>query len=1128
MSVPDPAVSDAVVRRAIRKFSRALVAAARSGAPMPSLSLAGERDVCARGCALIAEALKTGRELSALQVLDLSRCRLCTGVQETGTGCDHPRAGRAACGDPLEAAFARTQRKGKPETPATPLGAETVDDDTTGVVALAASVLQTQSAPPCNLTALTLAGNALFSEGAEALCDALRRNRLLTVLDISRCMITAAPTAGHWGAFSAGVLDGLEALGRLVQINHTIVDLDISHNDVNEGDCSGFRAVSDALEVNRTLTVLRCRGNQFGEEGAFALGRAMRLNGTLAVLDLQANRLGVAGTVHLCDALAGASMADGTRPHGPVHKHLNRSLRELDIGQNLSGAEGGAACAAMVLQHTGLEVLRVDKSSFGSRAWEALADSLLLIRQETHSLRRIVAPRNYMGAAGAKAMARAIRRGRCMTALDMSDNGNVGGSVSVTAQDLEDIGWYSRKTPAATDAAGGGVVRGGARRQYLDPATGIWGGLPERLPLGLCALSSALVANTCVLRSLSLAGCQIDDAGIATLLPALEGFRLLAAGGAAAVVKRRPLSLTELDLSNSSFTASPGGGAELLLRTLERQAREPGWKSPQDQREEAAAAQQAAEAGWESTMERKLRLEAAEAAAKLSGAAGTEAELQAKATWASPLRLQRVTMQGTLVAAPSPASGQGLGGLGGAKDDSAAWEGRLAASLRRAAERQRRGVGLRGASRGHSRGFVQSTRAETLVQQAEAGAVESPLPPPPPKGLVGRTGRTRQRPWGNIGAAAPETWGWFDDGDERSAGAEQTAGNGNSSPPVHGVAVHFKSPLAHNPFRSHDRDSTSRDERRARSQLARGKALRRMLAQRAQAEEEETAAELARKARVAREAAAAEAAMVASRPVSFTRQLAERAAAARAAAEAEAQQAADDAARTAGRAHQVAAEGTFPGIRQWDWQVAGPGRRRRAKKRAEAEAALAARPKEWIEAVDPSLDEEAPGGNRYWLNASMSGEVRWTHPPQGELVRNAELPLIVQADQRARNAAKAERTLAEAAATKSLSKAEWLELLQVYPNPSHQQWALNELHAWAVDGPASEHLGLMRKPSQFTTATIELAASLGANKMQLQGMHILVYFNGVYWKKGQPGAEKRMSTKGLIKAKSSRSRRKKK
>ena len=127
--------------------------------------------------------------------------------------------------------------------------------------------------------------------------------------------------------------------------------------------------------------------------------------------------------------------------------------------------------------------------------------------------------------------------------------------------------------------------------------------------------------------------------------------------------------------------------------------------------------------------------------------------------------------------------------------------------------------------------------------------------------------------------------------------------------------------------------------------------------------------------------------------------------------------------------------------------------------------------------MDPSLDEEAPGGNRYWLNASMSGEVRWTHPPQGELVRNAELPLIVQADQRARNAAKAERTLAEAAATKSLSKAEWLELLQLYPNPSHQQWALNELHAWAVDGPASEHLGLMRKPSQFTTATIELATS---------------------------------------------------
>ena len=56
-----------------------------------------------------------------------------------------------------------------------------------------------------------------------------------------------------------------------------------------------------------------------------------------------------------------------------------------------------------------------------------------------------------------------------------------------------------------------------------------------------------------------------------------------------------------------------------------------------------------------------------------------------------------------------------------------------------------------------------------------------------------------------------------------------------------------------------------------------------------------------------------------------------------------------------------------------------------------------------------------------------------------------------------------------------------------------------------MDGPASEQLGLLQKPSEFTTAAIELAASLGANKMQLQGMHILVYFNGAYWKKGQPG-----------------------
>ena len=209
------------------------------------------------------------------------------------------------------------------------------------------------------------------------------------------------------------------------------------------------------------------------------------------------------------------------------------------------------------------------------------------------------------------------------------------------------------------------------------------------------------------------------------------------------------------------------------------------------------------------------------------------------------------------------------------------------------------------------------------------------------------------------------------------------------------------------------------------------------------------------------------------------------------------------AAKAAKAAHLAALDASRPGIETWDmWKERAPPPRQRVVQT------------QWLEAVDPSIDG-ATGGRRYWFDP-RSGDTRWTKPSTAQ-VRNPELPLIAQANLRARLEMERALRAAEEAKQRSVIKAEWLELLQLYPNPSHEHWALSEAHSWAMAGDAEERYGLVR-PSTFTTDDIETAREIGASKMQELGMHVVVYFNGNYWKKGQ-GGKLRQKTKGWIKAK---------
>lgn len=311
--------------------------------------------------------------------------------------------------------------------------------------------------------------------------------------------------------------------------------------------------------------------------------------------------------------------------------------------------------------------------------------------------------------------------------------------------------------------------------------------------------------------------------------------------------------------------------------------------------------------------------------------------------------------------------------------------------------------------------------------------------------------------------------------------------------------INFTSPLAHNPFRQHDASSVAHDASVAKARLQKGRnaRLRRRLQRQEHAglvqkdQERELQRAIQEQATRQREAGSFTCRMVNAIASGHAEHFANEEARRKAAAKA------------AKAAHLAALDASRPGIETWDmWKERAPPPRRRVPK------------PQWVEAVDPSIDG-ATGGRRYWYD-TRSGDTRWTKPSTAQ-VRNPELPLIAQANLRARVEMERALRAAEEAKQRSVIKAEWLELLQLYPNPSHEHWALSEAHSWAMAGDAEERYGLVR-PSVFTTDDIETARELGASKMQELGMHVVVYFNGNYWKKGQ-GGELRQKTKGWIKAK---------
>ncbi|CAN0203052.1 unnamed protein product, partial [Scytosiphon promiscuus] len=164
------------------------------------------------------------------------------------------------------------------------------------------------SPPPIasGIRRLLLAGNhRLGDAGARALASALKKDRTLEVLDLTRCKISD----------------------------------------------EGVRCLAEALRSNSSLRELRLGYNDISADGASALASLLHAaSGALETVELQGNHIGDAGAIALANGLTGRGVWEGKRGGGRrdvrrATREGSGGLRSLNLAGNGIGCAGGVALA---------------------------------------------------------------------------------------------------------------------------------------------------------------------------------------------------------------------------------------------------------------------------------------------------------------------------------------------------------------------------------------------------------------------------------------------------------------------------------------------------------------------------------------------------------------------------------------------------------------------------------------------------------------------------------------------------------------------------------------------------------------------------------------------------------------
>lgn len=372
---------------------------------------------------------------------------------------------------------------------------------------------------------LNLSTNALDSGAAKEIFFAARKNQVLERLDMSRNKI---------GPEVASSLAGM------VMKNRCLAYLDVSDNQMGErkfwkptGEIvhvpSAGPALGDALRYNKTLSVLKVKGNLFGADTGHAFASGVARHRSLTWLDLSGNLIlpegGKALALHLNSA-------------------KRSTLTRLDISDNHLGKKAAKMFSATLKRNRTLRHLDLSRNELGTNAGIAFATSLLANR----TLETLALAGNGMGANVAKNLARCLTKNVYLKDLDLSDN--VLGIATAEGGDPSDLGL---------------ALGHGLRSNHTLTALDLSG---NRLPTIEIQRIAEGLGDHKSLAHLTLAGEAVNDSAaldLGRLIAGNSGGQLIsldlrrsALAGAGAVAVTRALSagargLTRLDLSDNSL-----------------------------------------------------------------------------------------------------------------------------------------------------------------------------------------------------------------------------------------------------------------------------------------------------------------------------------------------------------------------------------------------------------------------------------------------------------------------------------------------------------------------------------------------------------------------------------------------
>lgn len=249
-----------------------------------------------------------------------------------------------------------------------------------GAVGLCAALRVNQS-----LRVLLLQGNQIDDRASASLANAIRTNSSLITLSLDNNQV------GY---------DGAANIATALQVNHTLETLAISRNNILEGKAALFRS----LKENSSLQKLTLDGTNLSCNVLQTLAEALMINTSLRTLSMRQCTFRDRGRfVVVANAF----------------KH-NSTLIQLDVRESSFNAADWNALALALNDHSGLEILHVDRCRITDDDLIALAKMLVVNRKllELH----LYGAQLYYRSRGAAALRRALKMNRTLRELHVSEH----------------------------------------------------------------------------------------------------------------------------------------------------------------------------------------------------------------------------------------------------------------------------------------------------------------------------------------------------------------------------------------------------------------------------------------------------------------------------------------------------------------------------------------------------------------------------------------------------------------------------------------------------------------------------------------------------------------------------------